>query len=96
MDSIQKNVGVDRDEESNRIRNMSLNDPPHDDEKNNSFGGKQVLEQKPVAARAIPCTYSPLNPEWFKVLEEKYKDYAFATCLSRQETVGAETSSSWW
>nr|GEY23768.1 hypothetical protein [Tanacetum cinerariifolium] len=73
---------------------MSLNDPPHDDEKNNSFGGKQV-EQKPVAARAIPCTYSPLNPEWFKVLEEKYKDYAFTTCLSRRETVGAETSSSW-
>nr|GEZ80171.1 hypothetical protein [Tanacetum cinerariifolium] len=49
MDSIQKNVGVDRDEESNRIRNMSLNDPPHDDEKNNSFD-KKLLEQKPVPA----------------------------------------------
>nr|GEY82479.1 hypothetical protein [Tanacetum cinerariifolium] len=37
MDSIQKNVGVDHDE-SNRIQNLSLNDPPHDHEKNTSFG----------------------------------------------------------
>ncbi|GKB42593.1 hypothetical protein Tco_0887535, partial [Tanacetum coccineum] len=44
-----------------------------------------IPDKTPDDYSAIPYTYSPLNPEWFKELEEKYKDFACTTCLSRSE-----------
>nr|GEY26158.1 hypothetical protein [Tanacetum cinerariifolium] len=35
-----------------------------------------IPDKTPDDYSAIPSTYSPLNPEWFKVLEEKLNDYA--------------------
>nr|GEY33541.1 hypothetical protein [Tanacetum cinerariifolium] len=81
----QKENVVDFDfdvvEESKEFQKLSLTDVPQVPKSMVVL----IPDKTPDDYSAIPYTYSPRNPEWLKVLEEKYKDFACTTCLSRPE-----------